>query len=59
VIAIFSGQSPADILAIDPEPLFDRLQLREHITPQRSNGVKSMILRIKADAEAALRHPVS
>jgi len=53
VIAIFSGQTPEAILAIDPEPLFDRLGLREHITPQRSNGVKSMILRIKADAEKA------
>lgn len=54
VIAIFSGKSPEAVLATDPEPIFDRLQLREHITPQRSNGVKSMILRIKADAEAAL-----
>lgn len=53
VIAIFSDKTPAEILATDPEPLFDRLQLREHITPQRSNGVKSMILRIKRDAEAA------
>lgn len=53
VIAIFSEQTPEAILAIDPEPLFDRLGLREHITPQRSNGVKSMILRIKADAEKA------
>ncbi len=53
VIAIFSDKTPAEILAIDPEPLFDRLQLREHITPQRSNGVKSMILRIKRDAEVA------
>ena len=53
VIAMFSGLTPAEIAAIDPEPLFDRLMLREHITPQRSNGVKSMILRIKADARAA------
>ncbi len=54
VIAIFSGLTPEAILATDPEPYFDRLQLREHITPQRSNGVKSMILRIKADAAALL-----
>ncbi len=54
VIAIFSGLTPQAILATDPEALFDRLQLREHITPQRSNGVKSMIIRIKADADAAL-----
>jgi len=53
VIAIYSGLTPDAILAIDPEPLFDRLGLREHITPQRSNVIKSMIIRIKADAEAA------
>jgi cysteine desulfuration protein SufE len=60
VIAIFSGLTADQIIATDPEPLFDQLQLREHITPQRSNGVKSMILRIKADAEAAVaRYPAS
>ena len=33
---------------------FERLGLKEHLTPQRSNGVASMIKRIKADAAAAL-----
>jgi cysteine desulfuration protein SufE len=34
--------------------VFDRLGLREHLTPQRSNGFRSMIERIRADARAAL-----
>jgi cysteine desulfuration protein SufE len=28
--------------------------LREHLTPQRSNGFRSMVERIKSDARAAL-----
>ena len=34
--------------------LFDRLGLREHLTPQRSNGLKSMVGRIRDDARNAL-----
>jgi len=33
--------------------VFDRLGLREHLTPQRSNGFRSMVERIRADARAA------
>jgi len=42
---------------IKPRPaevLFERLGLREHLTPQRSNGFRSMVERIRADAQAAL-----
>jgi len=34
--------------------LFERLGLREHLTPQRSNGFRSMVARIRADAQTAL-----
>ena len=34
--------------------LFDRIGLREGLTPQRSNGLRSMIERIRAEAKAAL-----
>jgi cysteine desulfuration protein SufE len=30
--------------------LFDRMGLREHLTPQRSNGLRSMVERIRLDA---------
>ena len=36
------------------EALFERLGLREHLTPQRSNGFRSMVDRIRRDAQAAL-----
>ena len=54
MIAIFSGHTAAEILAIDPEPIFTAISLRDHITPQRANGVNSMIERIRAEARAAL-----
>ena len=38
LFAIFSGKRAADILSTDAIALFERLGLREHLTPQRSNG---------------------
>jgi len=54
LFAIFSGKHAKDILAIDALGLFERMGLREHLTPQRSNGFRSMVERIRSDARAAL-----
>lgn len=54
LFAIFSGKRANEILAIDALALFERLGLREHLTPQRSNGFRSMIERIRTDARGAL-----
>jgi cysteine desulfuration protein SufE len=54
LFALYSDKAARDIVAIDPSELFKRLGLREHLTPQRSNGLKSMVARIRAEAEAAL-----
>src|SRR6266568_277144 len=54
LFAIYSGRSARDILTTDAITLFDRIGLREHLTPQRSNGFRSMVERIKSDARAAL-----
>jgi cysteine desulfuration protein SufE len=54
LLALYSGRHARDILATDAIALFDRLGLREHLTPQRSNGFRSMVERIKADARAAM-----
>lgn len=54
LLAMVSGRPASDILAADPIALFEKLGLREHLTPQRSNGFRSMVGRIKADAERAL-----
>lgn len=53
VLALFSGKTAAAILATDVDGLFAKLGLQEHLTPQRSNGLKSMVARIRTDAEAA------
>ena len=54
LFAIFSGKPARDILAADALALFERMGLREHLTPQRSNGFRSMVERIRADAREAL-----
>ena len=51
--AIFSNKHASEILACNEKPIFDRIGLSEHITPQRSNGLRSLVERIKSDARAA------
>jgi len=54
LFVIYSGKHARDILATDAVALFERLGLKEHLTPQRSNGFRSMVERIKSDARNAL-----
>ncbi len=54
LLSVVSGKGASEILATDPIALFDRLGLGEHLTPQRSNGFRSMVARIRADAQQAL-----
>lgn len=54
LLALYSGKHAREILQTDALALFDRIGLRENLTPQRSNGLRSMVERIKADAKAAL-----
>jgi cysteine desulfuration protein SufE len=51
---IFSGKTPEQILALDANAIFAKLGLKDHLTPQRSNGLASMVARIKADARQVL-----
>ena len=54
LFAVYSGKSAKDILALDAIKVFEGLGLREHLTPQRSNGFRSMVERIRSDARTAL-----
>ncbi len=54
LIALLSGRTAGEIVAADPIAVFEELGLREHLTPQRSNGFRSMVTRMRADARAAL-----
>ena len=52
-LALFSNQTPKQILDTDAMATFRSLGLEQHLTPQRSNGVRAMIDRIRKDAAAA------
>jgi cysteine desulfuration protein SufE len=54
LLTLYSGHTPQQILATDAIALFDEFGFREHLTPQRSNGLRSMVERIRSDARQAL-----
>ena len=54
LFALYSGKSAREIIATDAIETFDRMGLRENLTPQRSNGLRSMVERIRTEAKAAL-----
>jgi len=54
LFALYSGKGAKEILSTDAVALFEKLGLRDHLTPQRSNGFRSMVERIRRDANAAL-----
>ena len=57
LLAMCSGSRADDILALAPIPCSAELGLNEHLTPQRSNGLASMVQRIRSDARRALGAP--
>ena len=54
LFALYSGKDARHILDTDAVALFEKLGLRDHLTPQRSNGFRSMVDRIHRDASAAV-----
>ena len=50
VLALYSNRRADEIAGIDAMDLFTQLDLTGHLTPQRSNGVRSMVERIRRDA---------
>lgn len=58
LLALYSGKPAREILSTDATAVFDQLSLREHLTPQRSNGFRSMVERIRLDARLAVSEPV-
>ena len=54
LLTLYSGRTPQDILGTDAIAVFDEFGFREHLTPQRSNGLRAMVERIRSDAREAL-----
>ena len=51
-ITLFDNKTPEEVLATDAEATFERMDLRAHLTAQRSNGLRSLVDRIKREAAA-------
>ncbi|MFM2422612.1 MAG: hypothetical protein RL291_1142 [Pseudomonadota bacterium] len=54
LLKLVQDRPASEITASDPLAVFAALGLKEHLTPQRANGLASMVQRIKADAHRAL-----
>ncbi|MAA99830.1 MAG: cysteine desulfuration protein SufE [Stappia sp.] len=52
VLATYSGRPAEEIVETDIDEIFARIGLKEHLSPQRANGLKSMVERIRGDARA-------
>lgn len=50
LLAIYDRKALDEIARTDAQAIFADLGLKEHLTPQRSNGLASMVQRVKADA---------
>ena len=57
-LTVYSDQTPEAILAFNAEAFFQDLGVDDALSPQRSNGFRSMINRIRTDAERALKAQV-
>jgi cysteine desulfuration protein SufE len=54
LFALYSGKPAHEIVALDPQPVFAELGLKDHLTQQRSNGLASMVERIRSEGRAAV-----
>jgi cysteine desulfuration protein SufE len=54
LLTLYSARTPQEILSTDAVGVFDEFGFRDHLTPQRSNGLRAMVERIRSDARAAL-----
>ena len=55
VLTLYSDRPAGEIAQTDAMEVFTQLGLNAHLTPQRSNGVRSMVERIKHDARQSLQ----
>jgi len=53
LLRLYSGRRPEEILAFDARSAFETLGLASALSAQRSNGLASMVARIRRDAEYA------
>ena len=50
VFILYSGMTPQEIVALDVRTFFAELELSQHLTPSRSQGLEAMIRAIRTNA---------
>ncbi len=53
LLQVYSGKSADEIIATDGLAILQSIGLQDHLTPQRSNGLASMVRRVQDEARAA------
>ena len=59
LLMVFSGHKASEIMNLDASVVLGTLGLDQHLTPQRANGLSSMVTRVKAEAAAVLASTAS
>ena len=54
LLTLYAGKTAEEVLGTNARAVFGELGLSDHLTAQRSNGLNSMVERVRADAQAAL-----
>ena len=54
ILALFDRKTAPEILTTNAEDVFGKLQLAQHLSAQRANGVRAMVERIKGEARATV-----
>ena len=52
IMTAFNGRTPAELLKVDVEGIFEDLDLMRHISPTRGNGLRAMVGKIQNIAQA-------
>ena len=47
LLSLYQGKTPSEVVAVDPQAFFGQLGLNQHLSPNRRNGLFSMVGRIR------------
>ncbi len=53
LVALYSGKTLAEMLAVDADEVFERLGIYDHLSPNRHVGVYAMVEKIRSLAQAS------
>ena len=53
ILSAFNDRTPEEVLAVDIEGFFERIDLMRHLSPTRGNGLRAMVEKVRHFASAA------